>query len=65
MPMRTASVLGGYDARDRLDDLQAGPHGALGVVFVGARPAEIGQHAVAHVSGDEPVVAAHRLRTQR
>ena len=43
-------------------DVEAGAHRALGIVFVGARIAEINQHAVAHVFGDEPVEAAHRFR---
>jgi hypothetical protein len=34
----------------------------FGVVFVGARKAEIHQHAVAHVFGDETVEAANRRR---
>src|SRR3546814_3811615 len=37
---------------DRLDDLQAGADGALGIVLVGAREAEVDQHAVAHVARD-------------
>ena len=37
---------------DRLDDRQAGPDRALGLVLVRLRPAEVGEHAVAHVLGD-------------
>ena len=54
--------LGGGDAAHRLDHREAGAHRALGIVFVGARKAEINQHAVAHVFGDEAVEAAHRRR---
>ena len=44
-------------AADGGDDLQAGPHGALGFVLVGARIAEIGEQPVAHELGDEAVMA--------
>jgi len=54
--------VGGGDAAHRLDHREAGPHRALGIVFVGARKAEINEHTVAHVFGDEPVEAAHRRR---
>ena len=37
---------------DRLRDRQARPHGALGLVLMRLRPAEIGEHAVAHELGD-------------
>ena len=43
------------------DDVEAGAHGPLGIVFVGARKAEINQHAVAHVFRDETVEAANHL----
>ncbi len=42
---------------DRLDEPQPGPHGSLGGVLVGARIAEIGEHAVAQVFRDEPARA--------
>ena len=57
---------GGLQLRRRLDDRKAGPHSALGVVLVRLRIAEIGEHAVAHVFGDEAAarsvmsVAQHR-----
>ena len=35
-------------------------HRAFGVVFMGLRIAEIGQHAVAHVFGDEAAVRSDR-----
>jgi hypothetical protein len=41
----------------RLDQRQPGPHRPLGIVLVGARIAEIGKHAVAHVFGDKPAAA--------
>ena len=37
---------------------QPGPHRALGVVLMRLRIAEIGEHAVAHVLGDEPAERA-------
>ena len=40
---------------------EPGPDGALGVVLVRVRIAEIDEHAVAHVLGDEAVVAADRV----
>ena len=40
-----------------LDELQSRSHRAFGVVLVGPRIAEIGEHAVAHVLGDEATVA--------
>jgi hypothetical protein len=48
---------------DRLDELQPGPHGSLGDVLVGARIAEIGEHAVAHVFCDEPACALDHAGT--
>jgi hypothetical protein len=42
-------------------DIEVGARGSLGIVFVGARIAEINEHAVAHIFGDETVEAAHRL----
>jgi hypothetical protein len=47
----------GLQFRRRLDDREPGLDGALGVVFVRLRIAEIGEHAVAHVFGDEAAVA--------
>ena len=41
----------------RVDDREPGADGALGVVLVRVRIAEIGQHAVAHVLGDVSVEA--------
>ena len=41
------------EAADGLDDPEARPDRVLGVVFVGARIAEIDQHPVAHVFGDK------------
>ena len=52
----------GDEFRRGLDDGEPGLHGALGVVFVGLRIAEIGEHAVAHVFGDEAAVALDQLR---
>jgi hypothetical protein len=44
------------------DDGEPSPHGALGVVFVRLRITEIGEHAVAHIFGDEAAVALDRRR---
>jgi hypothetical protein len=46
---------------DRGNDVEAGAHGPLGIVFVSARMAEIDEHAVAHVFGDETIEAANRF----
>ena len=46
---------------DRIDHLQPRPHRLLGVVLMRLRIAEIDQHAVAHVFGDEAVETAHGL----
>jgi hypothetical protein len=41
----------------RLDEREPGAHRALGIVLVGPRIAEIGEHAVAHVLRDKPAGA--------
>ena len=48
--------------RRRLDDIDSRPDRALGVVLVRLRIAEIGEHAVAHVFGDEAAVARDQRR---
>ena len=50
------------ELRRRLDDGQAGLHGAFGVVFVGLRITKIGEHAVAHIFGDKAAVALDEFR---
>ena len=40
------------EPRHRLDQLEPGAHRPLGVVLVRLRPAEVGEHAIAHVLGD-------------
>src|ERR1700735_1183956 len=40
--------------RHRLNQRKPGKHSALGVVLVGLGIAEISQHAITHVLGDEP-----------
>jgi hypothetical protein len=47
----------GLEPRHRLDQRQPGPHRPLGVVLVGPRITEIGEHPVAHVLGDKPADA--------
>jgi hypothetical protein len=39
------------------DDRKPGPHRAFGVVLVRLGVAEIAEHAVAHILGDEPPAA--------
>ena len=45
-----------FELRDDRRHVEAGPDRALGVLLVGAREAEIGQHAIAHEFGDEAVI---------
>ena len=45
-----------------LDQGKSGPHGALGVVLMRLRIAEIDEHAIAHVLRDEAAEAAHGVR---
>ena len=54
MPIRAAraSPLGEFEPR---------PHGPLGLVLVCPRPAEVGEHAVAHELRDVALVAADHL----
>ena len=51
-----------FELRHRLDHREPGMHGAFGVILVGLRIAEIGQHAVAHILGDETAVALRSAR---
>jgi hypothetical protein len=48
---------------DHLGNCQASPHGTLGLVLVRLRPAEIGQHAIAHELGDVTLVTGDLART--
>ena len=48
---------GCLELRHRLGEGKPCPDAALGVVFMRSRIAEIGEHAVARVLGDEPPVA--------
>lgn len=50
------NLCNGLELRRRLRDLEPGPHGAFGVVLVGLRISETGEHAVARVLGDEAAV---------
>ena len=47
----------GLQRRRSLDDGEPRPHGPLSVMLVRLRIAEIAEHAVAHVFGDEPPAA--------
>jgi hypothetical protein len=53
---------GRVEPTDRLDDAQASAHRPLGIVLVGLRIAEISEHAVAHIFGDETVETSNRRR---
>jgi hypothetical protein len=48
--------------RRSLDDRQSCAHRALGVVLMRLGVAEIGQHAVAHVLGDEAAIGRDQIR---
>ncbi|MGA7489125.1 MAG: hypothetical protein WBW74_19555 [Xanthobacteraceae bacterium] len=52
----------GCELGDCRDEREPGLHGALGIILVGVGIAEIGEHAVAHVLGDEPAVALDQRR---
>ena len=41
---------------DRMDHRKAGAHGALGIVLLGTRVAEVSEYAVAHIFGHVPFV---------
>ncbi len=51
------------ELRDDSGDVETRSDRPFGVFLMGAREAEIGQHAVAHELGDEAVVARDRART--
>jgi hypothetical protein len=48
-----------WQPADRLNCRKAGPHCALGIVLVGSRPSEVGQHAVAHEFGNVAIEAGN------
>ena len=56
MPIRAAKRFARrrFQVHQRIANREAGAHGPLCLVLVRPRPAEIGQHAVAHVFGDVP-----------
>jgi hypothetical protein len=47
---------------DRFDERQSRPYRALGIILVRMRIAEINEHPVAHIFGDEAVEPGDRLR---
>ena len=51
----------GVESGHLLHQLQRRAHRALGIVLVGPRIAEIGQHPVAHILGDKAAAAADHL----
>ena len=52
----------GGELRHRLDEGKPGPHSALGIILVGLGIAEIGEHAIAHVLGNESAIALDQHR---
>src|SRR5262249_60032915 len=50
------------EATNRVDDGEPGPDRALRIVLMGLWPAEIGQHAIAHVLGDMALEQRHLRR---
>jgi hypothetical protein len=50
-----------FEVTDGLDLSQGCAHRALGIIFMGLRIPEIGQHAIAHVSGDKAIVTRDHL----
>ena len=63
MPTRAASgsPAGVSSSASASIDREPGPDRPLGLVLVRLRPAEIGEHAVAHVLGDVPAPALDHL----
>ena len=60
IPTRTCRDAGsGLQHRHRLNQRKSGTHGTLGVVLVGLRIAEISQHPIADVPGDEAPKTTH------
>ena len=55
MPMRTARRMplclcqAGIQRPHGLEDAQAGPHGPLGIIFMGLRIAKVDQQAIAQI----------------
>ena len=60
-----AQILARWQSADRLDHREPGAHGPLGIVLMRLRLAEIDQHPVAHVFGDEAVEMADRIADAR
>ena len=61
-PHLQGSAGDGFELRRRFEEFEPCAHRAFRVVFMGLRIAEIGQHAVAHVFGDETAVALNACR---
>src|SRR5262249_20755675 len=51
----------GIEARDRGNQAESRPDRTFGIVLMGSRVAEIGEHPVAHVFGDKTVEAGDGL----
>ena len=60
-PRRERRGRAALEPADRLDQSEPSSHRPLGVVLVRLRPAEVGEHAVAHVLGDMAVPAVDHL----
>ena len=56
-----ARLGGQLQPRHRCDQCQSGADRPLGIVFMGSRISEIGQHPVAHIFGDEALEASDNL----
>jgi hypothetical protein len=52
----------GVELGHRFNERQSRLDRTLGVVLVGLRIAEISEHPIAHILGDEPSIALHQLR---
>jgi hypothetical protein len=59
---RETGASAGIETAYGSNELESRAYGALGIVFVSPRPAEIGEDPVAHVLGDIAVPSADRLR---
>ena len=53
----------GIELPQGLDDPQPGPHGPLGIIFVGQGVAEVDEQAIAEILGDMPLKAGDHLGT--
>src|SRR5262249_12055441 len=52
---------GRAEPSDCRNDIEAGAHGTLGIIFVRAGVAKVDEHAITHVLRYEPIETAYRL----